>query len=83
MNALTATLTVGTRLRHDGEMFLVVDFSSRRVTLRSAGGRERQLLHDVLLERAPRRFDLPKRLRWRIRGLFGAFELRFRRRRSQ
>lgn len=43
MNALTATLTVGTRLRHDGEMFLVVDFSSRRVTLRSAGGRERQV----------------------------------------
>jgi transposase InsO family protein len=43
MNEVSATLTVGTRLRHDGETFLVVDLSSWRVTLQSAGGRERQV----------------------------------------
>jgi transposase InsO family protein len=43
MNELVATLTVGARLRHDGETFQVVDFAGRRITLQSAGGRERQV----------------------------------------
>jgi transposase InsO family protein len=36
-------LTVGARLRHDGETLQVVDFAARRVTLRSTNGRERQV----------------------------------------
>ena len=43
MNELVATLTVGARLRHDGETFQVVDFAGRRITLQSAAGRERQV----------------------------------------
>jgi hypothetical protein len=43
MSDLVATLTVGPRLRHDGETFQVVDFAGRRITLQSAGGRERQV----------------------------------------
>ncbi len=43
MNGLVATLAAGTRLRHDGETFEVVDFAGQRVTLRSASGHERQV----------------------------------------
>jgi transposase InsO family protein len=43
MSELVATVTVGARLRHDGETFQVVDFTGRRITLQSAGGRERQV----------------------------------------
>jgi transposase InsO family protein len=43
MNELSATLARGARLRHDGETFDVVDFAGRRITLRSTGGRERQV----------------------------------------
>ncbi len=43
MNQLVATLTVGARLRHDGETFQVVDFAGRRITLQSAAGHERQV----------------------------------------
>ena len=43
MSELVTTVTVGARLRHDGEIFQVVDFTGRRITLQSAGGRERQV----------------------------------------
>jgi transposase InsO family protein len=43
MNERVATLSVGARLRHDGEIFQVVDFAGRRITLQSAAGRERQV----------------------------------------
>ncbi len=43
MNEQVGTLTVGALLRHDGEVFQVVDFTARRVTLRSTTGRERQV----------------------------------------
>lgn len=43
MNGLVATLAAGTRPRHDGETFEVVDFAGQRVTLRSAAGYERQV----------------------------------------
>jgi hypothetical protein len=43
VNEVVATLTVGTRLRHQGELFLVVDFAGRRVTLQAPGGHERQV----------------------------------------
>jgi transposase InsO family protein len=43
MNELSAILARGARLRHDGETFEVVDFAGRRITLRSTGGRERQV----------------------------------------
>ncbi|MGI8808339.1 MAG: integrase [Acidimicrobiales bacterium] len=38
MNAATAILTVGTRLRHDGETHTVVGLDGSRLTLRSARG---------------------------------------------
>jgi transposase InsO family protein len=49
MNAATAILTVGTRLRHDGETYTVVRLDGSRITLRSGRGALTQVAVGFLL----------------------------------
>jgi hypothetical protein len=64
---------------HEGAAF--VD-AVERFSRDALDARERQLLHDVLLARSPRRGRLGARFRWHVRDVFRRFELRrFRRRR--